>query len=467
MKAANQRNREESCNKPTSFRTFVPMKFIDLFSGCGGLSLGLSMAGMEGVFAIEKDPMAFETFEANFLNKRRGHNYQFTWPTWLRQGPWSIHDLISEHADRLTSLKGEVDVIAGGPPCQGFSFAGRRNKDDPRNQLFKEYVRVVGMVMPKALIVENVPGMAVIHEGVDQNGSSPNKSFFEKLREALEELGYDVEGVILDPVNYGVPQKRSRLIVIGIRRDLAQVVPSLPNSFSASTSRAFHILRNEICRLVEDLPFPLPVSAADAVSDLETGTGRGTRECMDPRSPRGFQEVIYTGPETPYQRFMNEGHSGSRIDSTRLARHREHVAARFRQILAECQKGIRMSETDRKRFGLNKHRVCPLESSMPSLTITTLPDDIIHYAEPRILTVRECARLQSFPDWFEFRGKFTTGGGMRTKECPRYTQVGNAVPPLLGRAVGLAVMETVMVAEANVKTPPKIPRVAEKFFIAA
>lgn len=425
------------------------MKFIDLFSGCGGLSLGLSMAGMEGVFAIEKDPMAFETFEANFLGKGRKRDHQFSWPDWLRKDPWSIHDLISEHAGKLASLEGKVDVIAGGPPCQGFSFAGKRNEDDPRNQLFKEYVRVVEMVMPKALIVENVPGMAVIHEGMDQETRSQKKSFFEKLQQALKELGYDVEGVILDPVSFGVPQKRSRLIVVGIRGDLARAIPSLPNSFSAGVSRVFHILKHEPGQLVGDLPFALPVSAADAISDLESRTGRGTQECIDPRSARGFEEVVYRGPETPYQRFMNEGHAGSRIDSSRLARHREHVGARFGQILAECKKGIRMSETDRKRFGLNKHRVCPLDGSMPSLTITTLPDDIIHYVEPRILTVRECARLQSFPDWFEFRGKFTTGGNMRTKECPRYTQVGNAVPPLLGRAVGLAVKEALRVAEAN------------------
>lgn len=114
------------------------LKFIDLFSGCGGLSLGLSMAGMEGVFAVEKDPMAFETFEANFLDEGRRHDYQFTWPSWLKKESWSIHDLICEHSDKLASLRGQVDVIAGGPPCQGFSFAGRRNEDDPRNQLFKE-----------------------------------------------------------------------------------------------------------------------------------------------------------------------------------------------------------------------------------------------------------------------------------------------------------------------------------------
>jgi DNA (cytosine-5)-methyltransferase 1 len=429
------------------------VKFIDLFSGCGGLSLGLSLAGMEGVFAIEKDAMAFETFQANFLDAGDKQAQQFSWPAWLKVGAWSIDGLLREHSPNLASLRGKVDVIAGGPPCQGFSFAGRRNEDDPRNKLFKKYVDVVKLVKPKALIVENVPGMAVIHNEMNLKPGSRKKSFFEKLTQALKDLEYDVAGVILDPVKFGVPQKRSRLIVVGIRNDLAEAIPSLGDEigYSGGVSRVFRILKHDHERLVKGLGFSTPVSAAEAISDLEIARGRVTQECIDPRSPKGFQEVVYAGPETDYQRFMNAGHFGTRIDSTRLARHREHVTERLQQILDECQKGTRMNEVDRKRFGLNKHRVCPLHGDLPSLTVTTLPDDIIHYSEPRILTVRECARLQSFPDWFEFRGKFTTGGDRRTKECPRYTQVGNAVPPLLGRAIGLAVVEALSVAELNIK----------------
>jgi DNA (cytosine-5)-methyltransferase 1 len=97
-----------------------------------------------------------------------------------------------------------------------------------------------------------------------------------------------------------------------------------------------------------------------------------------------------------------------------------------------------MDDAARKGYGLKKHRIYPMSDSDPAPTITTLPDDVLHYSEPRILTVRESARLQSFPDWFQFRGKFTTGGDRRTKECPRYTQVGNAVPPYLARAIGVA-----------------------------
>ena len=122
--------------------------------------------------------------------------------------------------------------------------------------------------------------------------------------------------------------------------------------------------------------------------------------------------------------------------------HRDEVRDRFAQIIKECTQGVRMNEESRARFGLKKHRIYPMSAWEPAPTITTLPDDVLHYSEPRILTVRESARLQSFPDWFRFRGKYTTGGALRTKECPRYTQVGNAVPPLLAEAIGLAAVAT-------------------------
>jgi DNA (cytosine-5)-methyltransferase 1 len=113
-----------------------------------------------------------------------------------------------------------------------------------------------------------------------------------------------------------------------------------------------------------------------------------------------------------------------------------------------------MDRTSLARYGLNKQRIHPMSPTEPAPTITTLPDDVLHYEEPRILTVRECARLQSFPDWFRFRGKFTTGGNMRTKECPRYTQVGNAVPPHLGMMIGLAIVAALEEEMDGTTRPP-------------
>jgi DNA (cytosine-5)-methyltransferase 1 len=117
------------------------------------------------------------------------------------------------------------------------------------------------------------------------------------------------------------------------------------------------------------------------------------------------------------------------------------IRARFTDILATCKRGVHLSGDDRERLGIRKRCTLPLDPTKPSHTLTTLPDDIIHYSEPRILNVREYARLQSFPDWFEFKGKYTTGGVRRVRECPRYTQVGNAVPPLLAECIGSLLMQ--------------------------
>ena len=113
-----------------------------------------------------------------------------------------------------------------------------------------------------------------------------------------------------------------------------------------------------------------------------------------------------------------------------------------------------MNDANREQYGTKKHRVFPMDAWSPAPTITTLPDDVLHYSEPRILTVRESARLQSFPDWFHFRGKFTTGGDRRTKECPRYTQVGNAVPPLLARAIGLMIRAVLIASKESLEARP-------------
>jgi DNA (cytosine-5)-methyltransferase 1 len=346
----------------------------------------------------------------------------------------------------LEGLRETIDVLAGGPPCQGFSFAGRRNENDPRNLLSDRYVDVVEALQPKALIIENVPGMRVAHARrnvVDLYGDKPTEkiSFYEKLVTRLSNAGYNVDAMLVDSSKFGVPQKRSRLIAIGVRKDLCVWL-------DRGILRAFELLEKERVEQLNLLGLFHPVTASEAISDLET-VGRNMIECVDPESPKRFQEVRYDGPETDYQELMQHAHSGP-MNSMRLARHTDEVRERFQRILQECRKGVRMDDSSRQTYGLKKHRIYPMSATEPAPTVTTLPDDILHYLEPRILTVREYARLQSFPDWFEFKGKFTTGGNRRTKECPRYTQVGNAVPPLLARAIGKAVsrlLDEVQVAQ--------------------
>jgi len=121
------------------------------------------MAGLEGQFAVERDRMAFDTFSDNFLGERKVPVTQFSWPAWLEKRAWGIDELLAEHHGHLVQLQGQVQVLAGGPPCQGFSFAGKREEADPRNLLFEKYVRVVDAIKPSALVLENVPGMKVAH----------------------------------------------------------------------------------------------------------------------------------------------------------------------------------------------------------------------------------------------------------------------------------------------------------------
>ena len=137
---------------------------------------------------------------------------------------------------------------------------------------------------------------------------------------------------------------------------------------------------------------------------------------------------------------------GAIADSHRFVNLRPDIVARFQKILTECRRGKNLTDAFREQNNIKKVCVVPLAPESPAGTLTTIPDDMIHYAQPRVLTVRECARLQSFPDWFQFRSKYTTGGDRRMVECPRYTQVGNAVPPLLGEALGRALKEWISVA---------------------
>lgn len=439
-----------------------PLQFADLFAGCGGLSLGLSMAGLRGVFAVERDKMAFSTLSANLLEGREVPVNQFSWPSWLEKKAWGIDDILKQHPADLSTLKGKVHILAGGPPCQGFSFAGKRVESDPRNKLFEKYVEMVEAIQPAALVLENVPGMKVAHTGKAWKALGIQikpQSYYDKLVESLNKVGYQVLGKIVDSSLFGVPQKRPRLIVIGLRKELAM-------NLKGGVSRAFELLEKSRIQQLQDFGLPEKVSSWDAISDLET-VHAGTRPCTDPFSRNGFQEIANADARTTYQRLMRAC-SGTVLDSARLAKHKPEIRERFINIIndPDCVKGSLMNAAQREKYGLKKHRICLMRSSSPAPTITTLPDDVLHYSEPRILTVRESARIQSFPDWFHFRGKFTTGGSQRTKECPRYTQVGNAVPPYLARAIGLALKAALKEASEYVDSETTTPMIQTTLDIA-
>lgn len=408
-----------------------PRTFVDLFSGCGGLSLGMTDAGFKGIFAVERASDAFLTFRTNLIDD----SDRFEWPNWLDKNSIGIEDFLAKYSHRLRKLRGKVGVITGGPPCQGFSFAGRRNKKDPRNKLFRHYVAFVDAIRPSMIVLENVPGMRVVHGAAKRSKQTPGRkprSYYDRLLEALSGIGYHAAGHLLDATIFGVPQRRPRLVVVGIRKDL---ISRLDNGFDS----IFDIIRLCATEQRRLLKLPESVTAAMALSDLETANGELVA-CDDPMSPKGFTMLRYGRPSSSYQRLMNTGVRPSQMDSMRLANHTDFVKTRFSLILEQCRRGVNLSDADRKRFGMLKHRTLPMDADLPAPTLTTLPDDVLHYSEPRILTVREYARLQSFPDWYKFKGKYTTGGDRRRKDCPRYTQIGNAVPPLLASGVGHALM---------------------------
>jgi DNA (cytosine-5)-methyltransferase 1 len=158
----------------------------------------------------------------------------------------------------------------------------------------------------------------------------------------------------------------------------------------------------------------------------------------------GFKQINYRAPRTPFQVAMRDGHQEAPSD-LRLARHRPEIQERFASIIRSANEegrlNVSISPEVRKAHGLKKMAIRVLDPLNPAPTITSLPEDLLHYAEPRALTVRENARLQTFPDWFQFKGKYTTGGLRRRTEVPRFTQVANAVPPILAEQLGISLIK--------------------------
>jgi DNA (cytosine-5)-methyltransferase 1 len=389
------------------------IKFIDCFAGCGGLSLGLMRAGLEGQFAIERDKNAFETLAANLVAE--GVKHRFEWPKWLPKKAISVGLFLKRNKAKLEALEGSIDLLVGGPPCQGFSSAGRRQHDDPRNQLFASYLRIVEALKPRAVLIENVRGFTM-----DFETPGKVKNYAHKLRKKLSE-DYDVYEELLDLSRFGVPQARTRYFLIALRRGL-------------SSKNPFDLLRARLPSFLRARGIKAPVSTWAAISDLEVSRN-GTRPSVD---TAGFNEICYTKPRTQFQKLMANG--TSQPSDLRLARHSEEITDRFKDIIkvshSEGRLNTSISNELRARYGLKKKALRVLDPDRPSPTITSMPDDLIHYQEPRTLTVRENARLQSFPDWFSFKGKYTTGGLRRRREVPRFTQVANAVPPLVAEAIG-------------------------------
>lgn len=402
--------------------------YIDIFAGCGGLSLGLHKAGWKGLFAIEKSKDAFATLKYNLVDKEK----HFCWNEWLPQTEHDINEVITVYRKELEKLSGKVALVVGGPPCQGFSMAGQRKKNDIRNKLSESYIEFISIVKPQILIFENVQGFTIGFKDKDDKKGIPYSKI---LKQKLEGLGYSVEGKMIDISEFGVPQKRNRFIMIG-------VLQGNPHDF-------FELLYNNREKFLQRKGLNKYVSVGEAIGDLLKGNG-----VMPTPDFKNYESGVYGEIQSSYQKLMRENVGnvvGKVADSHRFAKHSEETTKINEEMLLKCPRLKRVTPKDNMIDNLRKRGVTVLDEKKTAPTVTAHPDDFVHYSEPRILTVRESARIQSFPDDFEFKGKYTTGGQLRKIEVPRCTQVGNAVPPLFAEQIGVVLKEMMKngIAETN------------------
>lgn len=382
--------------------------FIDLFAGAGGLSLGFCNAGFVGLFAVEKNKDAFETLKYNLIDKNL-----FDWPNWLTVQNHDIEDLFNKKEKLLKLIKNKVDVVIGGPPCQGFSMAGRRDHSDIRNQMVKRYIQFVRDVMPKYILLENVHGISV-----DFKIEGKKIKYSQIVINELQNLGYNIRTKEVKMSDFGVPQNRKRFILIGsLKNNIEDFFDKLYNNRNG-------FLKNKKLELVN--------TVEDAISDLYKENG--VYKCPDCK--QNFKSGKYGKSVSKYQKYMRKGLDvNQNPDSHRFANHTNTIVEMHQYMLDNIEKGKRITPSDGLVPNLKRRGVTILPPKGFAPTVTSHPDDFIHYKEPRILSVREMARLQSFPDWYQIKGKYTTGGQLRKVDVPRYTQIGNAVPPLFAEQV--------------------------------
>jgi DNA (cytosine-5)-methyltransferase 1 len=406
----------------TDLKTYTPT-FVDLFAGCGGLSLGLGNAGWRGILAVENDAMAFESLKFNLLDKK---NHFPLWPATVPKTPLDVLDLLGPtHKGLLKLLKSNITLLAGGPPCQGFSVAGARNGMDERNDLADAFLKFIQRVNPPFVLVENVEGMDRAFK------SKPRESMHSVAQEIMNrlrgDLNYQPFSAVLQTSDFGVPQARNRLFIFGVRNDLARGMKDEDINLFTQMQRLREAFLTE-----KGLPIDRPVTVLEGIGDLSSVE---KVECPDAYK---FQSGKYLKANSQYSRLMRKGIPQSAIpDSHRFPNHSAYIKERYELFQKELQWG-RISRHTLKANGTGKHRVVYLDPTKPAPTLTTSPDDFLHFEYPRIITVREMARLQSFPDWFEFKGRYTINGPRRRFDRARVSQAGNAVPPFVGEMIGYA-----------------------------
>lgn len=351
------------------------LRAVDLFSGCGGLTLGFEREGFTTLLGVELNPQQAATFEANHRDI----------PVIRRDIRRVSNELVQGH------LAGNrVDVIIAGPPCEGFSIAGNRDEDDPRNDLFVHVVRLAKALEPAVILIENVPGLL----------SMKNGQVIQEIHRRLRGIGYEPAHTVLNASRFGVPQNRSRLFVVSTRDGGG----------------------GDIIRALEGVNVG-EVNVKDAIGDLPP---------LEPGEEKTRYEIE---PFSEYQVLMREGDVAA-LTSHRAVNHRPFMIERFKCIspgegMTEAWDRIPEKFRPRKPYSARCRRLDP---SKPSPTVTAhCLDELIHPDQDRQITPREAARLQSFPDTYVFTGRYVVFHG--SSEQDRYEQIGDAVPPLLAQAI--------------------------------
>lgn len=433
---------------------------VDLFAGCGGLSLGFENAGFTPVFVNELNNDALETYLLNRQHELGG--IRFAENKDLRCN--DAHDLKGRRLVKLASdlqsipeidyrmesgtpsagAGSTLDILAGGPPCQGYSGIGIRRsydvnkKEIPSNHLYQRMAQIIRALRPRIFLFENVRGL--LNARWTKNGSAliwPDvKSEFKKIP------GYDVRWSLVYAKDYGVPQNRPRVLLVGIRKDLSRS-PLVKDILSLNSD-------SEDALACGFLPTGTPhayPNLAELLGDLE-----------DPKIPEALRTQMFpkgrfetnTYPSAPKSGTIQEQlrtvpiwnpNKQLTLTEQEYSKHRLEVVRKFDHMLKHQGQIPRQYQTKKFSQRLLPHR---WGKAGPNITATSLPDDYVHFSQPRILTVREWARLQLFPDWYAFSGKRTTGGirragnpkeGIYDREVPKYTQIGNAVPVALAEQV--------------------------------
>ena len=335
------------------------MNVLDLFCGCGGLSYGFEKAGYNILLGIDNDLKALETFELNHKGSKSicGDITSITYEK-------DIKPIIGSQ---------KIDVIIGGPPCQGMSLSGPRKLDDPRNSLYLSYIRLVNEIKPKAFVIENVPGLVGLFNG----------QIKDSIIEKFTEMGYNIKYQILCASDFGVPQNRRRVVFVGLKNG----------------------------EFVYPEPLDGVVTCEMALSDLPSL-----------QNDTGTEQAQYmTAPQNKYQKLMRC--NSDTVHNHIAANHSEKV----QKIISLVPDGGNYKDLPEEYINSRNFHVAwtRFASQKPAPTIDTGHRHHFHYKYNRVPTVRECARLQSFPDDFVFLGNKTQ----------QFRQVGNAVPPLMAQAI--------------------------------